>query len=397
MNRIAKKPRILVIPSWYPPDGGYFFKEHSESIAGMGYQADVLVTRVLGVRKLLQVGVSALKRSVVKDENGLRVLRSVYLKIPGSEKRNIRGWSRKVLKQYARYQESYGKPDLILAHSVTWAGYAASLIREQYDIPYLVVEHRSFFVWSTPESRKMVKAFHLPFFEEAYRSCHSLVPVSESLMRGIRELMPWVAEKTTVIPNMIREDMFLPPELPRQSEPFIFIWAGRFEHVKGIDLLLEATHLLKQKINRTFRIRLAGKGSLRSELELHSEKLGLTREVEFLGRISREEMQQEMQGANCFVLPTRYEAFGVVLIEAMASGLPVIATRSGGPDSIITKENGLLIDPDDVNQLAGAMEQIISSCDTFSAENIRISTIANYGQTAVMNRYDELFRKILMQ
>lgn len=389
------KGRILVIPSWYPPDGGYFFKEHSESIAAMGYTVDVLVNRVVGARKLMQVGLSALKPFVVQDENGLRVARSVYPKIPGSEKQNIKGWSRRLVKLYARYQELYGKPDLILVHSVTWAGYAASLIHKQYNIPYLVVEHRSFFVWSTPEAKQMVRPYYQNFFEEAYRNCIALVPVSESLMKGIRELMPWVEEKTRIIPNMIREDMFLPPEKSRQSDPFVFIWAGRFEHVKGIDVLLEAVLLLKQKIGTAFQLRLAGKGSLRTELEEQSEKLGLTGEVKFLGRISREEMQKEMQGSNCFVLPTRYEAFGAVLIEAMASGLPVIATRSGGPDTIVTKDKGLLVDPDSAAQLAGAMEQIINTYDAYLAEEIRRSTLEQYGQTAVMKQYDELFQKIL--
>ncbi len=259
---MEKQPRILIIPSWYPPDGGYFFKEHSESISAMGYKVDVLVSRVVGVRKLLQLGVSALKGFRVKDENGLRVIRSVYLKIPGSEKQNIRGWSRKVVKLYKRYQKQFGKPDLILAHSVTWAGYASSLIHKQYGIPYLVVEHRSFFVWSTPEARKMVKPFHLPFFEEAFRNCAALVPVSGSLMSGLGKMMPWVEGKATMIPNMIREDMFLPPAKPRDTEPFVFFWAGRLEHVKGIDILLEAVHMLKQKISAGFRVRLAGKGSL---------------------------------------------------------------------------------------------------------------------------------------
>ena len=387
--------RILVIPSWYPPDGGYFFKEHSESIAAMDYSVDVLVNRVVGLRKLKQVGLSALKPFVVNYENGLRVARSVYLKIPGSEKRNIKGWSRRLVKHYARYQELYGKPDLILAHSVTWAGYAASLIHKQYDIPYLVVEHRSFFVWSTPEAKQMVRPYYPYFFEEAYRNCHCLVPVSGSLMTGIRELMPWVEEKTRIIPNMIREDMFLPPQKSRQSDPFVFIWAGRFEHVKGIDVLLEAVKLLKQKVGTAFRIMLAGKGSLREELEEQSEKLGLAGEVKFLGRISREEMQREMQGSNCFVLPSRYEAFGAVLIEAMASGLPVIATRSGGPDTIVTKENGLLIDPGSAAQLAEAMEQIINTYESYLAEDIRSATLEQYGQTAVMKQYDELFREIL--
>jgi glycosyltransferase involved in cell wall biosynthesis len=146
-----------------------------------------------------------------------------------------------------------------------------------------------------------------------------------------------------------------------------------------------------------FRFRLAGKGSLRAELEKQAETMGVDDLVKFLGRISREAMQLEMQGANCFVLPTRYEAFGAVLIEAMASGLPVIATRSGGPDSIVTKENGLLVDPENAGQLAGAMEQMITGHSAYSAESIRKQAMERYGQTSVMEQYNELFLQLLDQ
>ncbi len=156
--------RILIIPSWYPPDGGYFFKEHSEAIQRMGWQVDVLVNRVVGVRKLIQTGISALQPYSVQNENDLRVIRSVYLKIPGFEKHNIRRWAVKTERIYKKYQKQFGRPDLILAHSVTWAGYAASLIRDKHHIPYLVVEHRSFFVWGTEKARRMVKPLFLPFF-----------------------------------------------------------------------------------------------------------------------------------------------------------------------------------------------------------------------------------------
>ena len=64
------KKRILILPSWYPPDGGYFFKEHSEAIRQAGWQVDVLVNRLVGVRKLIRVGVSALRGYRVEDENG---------------------------------------------------------------------------------------------------------------------------------------------------------------------------------------------------------------------------------------------------------------------------------------------------------------------------------------
>jgi glycosyltransferase involved in cell wall biosynthesis len=389
--------RILVIPSWYPPDGGYFFMEHSEAIQKMGWQVDVLVNRLVGVRKLIQVGPSALQQYKVGEENGLRVIRAVSLKLPGSEKYNIKRWAWHTSKLYERYEKQFGKPDLILAHSVTWAGYASCLIHKAHQIPYLIVEHRSFFVWSTEKARQMVKPFHVPLFKEAYGHCEKLVLVSDSLSKGIEALVPDIKNRTQVIPNMIREDMFLPPAEARKTDPFVFIWAGRLEHVKGLDLLLEAVKLLSERSDREFFVRLAGKGSLREELEQQAVGLGIADKVKFLGRLSREEMQLEMQGGNCFVLPTRYEAFGVVLIEAMAAGLPVIATRSGGPDSIVTRENGLLLEPENAAELAGAMEQMVLHINEYSSDEIRSRTLRQYGHTSVMEQYNKLFFHVLKE
>lgn len=406
--------RILVLPSWYPPDGGYFFKEHCEALARAGWDVHVLVNRVVGARKLKQSGLSALKGFRCRDENGITVCRTRTLKLPGSEELNIRRWTGKTLQAYLRYEAIHGKPALILAHSVTWAGYAAALIREQSRVPYVVVEHRSYFVWSTPEARALARAYHLPYYEKAYRDSHKVVPVAESLLTGLRALMPWIDEKVRVIPNMIREDMFLPPDGGRPglspgetsgktsaespgTTPFRFFWAGRLEHVKGIDVLLKALKILSDRSSRRFSVRLAGKGSLRAELEQQARELGVAERVTFLGRISREAMQEEMRGASCFVLPTRYEAFGAVLIEAMATGLPVIATRSGGPDSIVTPESGLLVDPDSADQLASAMEQMMAGYASFDQDLIRRQCMERYGEKAVLAEFGDLFREILDQ
>ncbi len=162
-----------------------------------------------------------------------------------------------------------------------------------------------------------------------------------------------------------------------------------------MDLLLEAVRILKQKTSFSFLLRLAGRGAIRPDLEFMAEQLEVDDRVKFLGRITREEMQVEMQHSNCFVLPSRYEAFGAVLIEAMATGMPLIATRSGGPGFIVTKQNGLLIDPEDAGQLAGAMEQMITSYGSYSQKSIRARTLKLYGQTNVMEQYDELFRQLL--
>ena len=162
-----------------------------------------------------------------------------------------------------------------------------------------------------------------------------------------------------------------------------------------MDLLLEAVKLLSDKTERRFSVRLAGKGSLREELEQQAKKLGISDRVKFLGRLSREEMQEVLQGANCFVLSTRYEAFGVVLLEAMATGLPVIATRSGGPDSIVNRDNGLLIESENTDELAGAMEQMMAHIHDYPADKIRSETLQKYGDASVMEQYNQLFIHLL--
>jgi glycosyltransferase involved in cell wall biosynthesis len=194
---------------------------------------------------------------------------------------------------------------------------------------------------------------------------------------------------------MIREDQFFPPSAPRKTAPFVFLWAGRLEHVKGLDLLLEALDRLSDLTDHPFSVRLAGKGSLRSDLEKQAAALEVDHRVSFLGRLSREEMLEEFQGANCFVLPSRYEAFGVVLIEAMATGLPVVATRSGGPDSIVTGENGLLIEPENAADLAEAMQHMMDHIGEYPADRIRSRTLEQYGDARVMEQYNQLFLNLL--
>jgi glycosyltransferase involved in cell wall biosynthesis len=389
--------RILVIPSWYPPDGGYFFREHSEALCRSGWQVDVLVNRLVGIRKLIHTGPSALRGFRIAKEGELRVFRSFYLKLPGCEKYNTGGWSRQTLRMYKRYEREYGSPALILAHSVTWAGYAAFLIRKACGIPYVIVEHRSFFVWSTREAMRMVRPFHIPFFEKAFTHCRKLVLVSDSLRKGVETLVPSAGKHIVVIPNMISPEMFLPPPETRKREPFVFIWAGRLEHVKGVDLLLEAVKLLSGTTTRKFSVRLAGKGPLREELEHQAVGLGIADRVSFLGRLTWTEMLGELQGANCFVLPSRYEAFGVVLIEAMATGLPVIATRSGGPDSILNPENGLLIAPENALQLSVAMERMMEHTEDYPETKIREQTLRKYGDIKVMEQYRQLFLHLIKE
>jgi glycosyltransferase involved in cell wall biosynthesis len=392
---MSKSLKILVIPSWYPPDGGYFFKEHSEAIAKEGCDISVLVNRVIGVRRLGRVEKGKWLRSYISNENGLHVYRSVYWKIPGNERINVKLWVKSTVRLFRKYYRIYGSPDIILAHSAIWAGVAASVINKEFNIPYIITEHRSFFVFDKGDARRMVKSFYIPHLQEAYSLCRKLIIVSESMKSGLLELFPDLENKMEVIPNMVNGDYFRDPVIARKTDPFIFLSAGRLAAVKGLDVLISAFSELKKKTDRNVRLKIAGRGEILEQLERQVKTSNLAGAVSFPGRVSRDDMVREMQDANCFVLSSSYEAFGVVLIEAMSTGLPVIATRSGGPESILTEECGYLVEPGDIMNLAAAMLKIINEYDSFNQANIRKRILQQFGSTFIAKKYIEIYKYIL--
>jgi glycosyltransferase involved in cell wall biosynthesis len=393
---MSSKPiKLLVIPSWYPPDGGYFFKEHCEALVQAGCEVDVMVNRVVGIRKIIKMKQGEWGRFIVRHEDGLRVIRSIYYKIPGNERLNINRWVKSTLRLFGRYYKRFGRPDLMLVHSVTWAGPGAAKIHSRYGIPYLIAEHRSFFVRSTEVARKMVKPFYIPFFGQAYYGCEKLILVSESMKGGLLELLPGLESRITIIPNMVNGEYFKFPDEVRKEDPFVFITAGRLAEVKGLDILISAFKTLIEQTNRQVLLKILGRGEIRAKLEQQVSRAGLQDRVFFPGRVTRDRVVCEMQDANCYILASRYEAFGVVLIEAMATGLPVISTRSGGPEYIVDESCGYLVEPDNVEAMTEAMLKMMSEYDRFNQEEIRERTLQYYGSQVITEKYINIFKGIM--
>ena len=145
-------------------------------MAEAGFEVDVLVNRTIGLTKMKISERSTLKRFQVSNVNGTRVIRSSYVKWPKNELLNVRKWSDSTLKLFRKYQQTFGKPDLILAHSAIWAGYAASRISIETGIPYIITEHRSRFTGLTAEAKKMVE--YIIKQSEVLGKEHSIVPAS---------------------------------------------------------------------------------------------------------------------------------------------------------------------------------------------------------------------------
>jgi colanic acid/amylovoran biosynthesis glycosyltransferase len=140
---------------------------------------------------------------------------------------------------------------------------------------------------------------------------------------------------------------------------------ARLQEVKGIEYALRAIAVVKDKYPN-LHYQIVGDGPLRARLEELAGRLGLANNVEFLGALSQEKVVKLYQHAQIFLLPSivarsgEEEGQSLALVEAQASGLPVIATRTGGiPESIREGKSGLLVPPQDPDALAGAIEQLV--------------------------------------
>jgi glycosyltransferase involved in cell wall biosynthesis len=148
-----------------------------------------------------------------------------------------------------------------------------------------------------------------------------------------------------------------PSKAPLRDRPPIFGAVGRLEPTKGLDALLEAAAILRRG-HPELRVELAGTGSCESRLRSLAERLGLADVVDFLGW--REDVDALHRRWQVLVQPSLHEGFGIAALEAMASGLPVVASATGGlPELVEDERTGFLVPVGDVEALAGRLGRLL--------------------------------------
>lgn len=241
-----------------------------------------------------------------------------------------------------------------------------------------------------------------------YRQCTKVIPCSSAIAGHMRDL-GFSDDDMHLIFNPIDVDEYARDMHERENrrskqglenKDFIILGAGRFVDWKGFDNLLEACQILAQEKNVTFRwqLWLAGDGPERQKLEsLVESDLHLKSKVKFLGFVK--DIRPIMWASNLFVLPSHHEPFGLVLLEAMASGLPVLSTCTGGPLDIVTDDCGWFFDAGDIQGLAQMLGDILQRDDLrhysdavqkvskkFSVETIGDQTIQFYKDVLEQSR-----------
>lgn len=385
-------PHVLVLPSWYPtpdaPQRGVFFKEQAHALQKAGVRIGVAYPELRRLRTLLNGAWTRNRfQTSVTREEGIPTVRFHGWNPPSAQLRG-RLFVNVAHRLIAVYGSSFGTPDLIHAHSGLWAGVAAARIQAQRGLPYLVTEH------STAFARDLIESWQKAPLRRAYCGAERVLTVSDALAEQLSGYVD--RERMQTVPNMVDTDFFTLPPGSRNSSPFVFLTVAALRPKKGIDVLLRAFQSAFPADAET-RLRIVGGGPLAEELEEMAASLEINDRVDFVGTLARDGVRKEMWNANVAVVPSRVETFGVAVIEAMATGLPVVATRSGGPEEILTAETGRLVDPDDVGQLAAALRWAEDMGESFCLQEEAIRNVVRekYSRDVVTERLRTIYQKIL--
>jgi glycosyltransferase involved in cell wall biosynthesis len=280
--------------------------------------------------------------------------------------------------------------DLIHSHFIYPEGVIASRIGAELGIPVVSSEHAMWRPWLDrhPAVRRQV--------ERALPRISRITAVSEALRSSIRELFG-DAVPVDVIPNVVDEQIFVAPRADEARDSHHLLFVGLIRHVKGLDILIHALgHLLPEFPG--LRLSVAGGAFYRAyerdaaEVRSLVQALGLQDRVAFLGEVSPTDVSALMRRSALLVVPSRRETFSLVTAEALACGTPVVATRCGGPEEILTPETGELADVNDAASLAIAIQTALGR--SFDSAALRRYAVDRFGTAAAAERLGALYDRV---
>ncbi|MDP6544971.1 MAG: glycosyltransferase family 4 protein [Phycisphaerae bacterium] len=246
------------------------------------------------------------------------------------------------------------KPDVIHAHHV----WVTPCIAAETHVPYIVTCHGTDLLGFAQCARYREMAL------AGANGAHKIIAISRQVKTDVvetygvadnRAVLIWNGfgvDHFKLIPDATKTAVLAEHNLPPADGPLIS-FVGKFTEFKGIDVLLRAAKIYEQHLGGAMTV-LAGDGQLWDEMHALRDELDLTG-VHFLGHQSQDKVSRIYNAADVSVVPSRFEAFGLVAIEALACGTPVVATNEGGLPDFINDEVGALVPVDDPEALAAAI------------------------------------------
>jgi glycosyltransferase involved in cell wall biosynthesis len=304
---------------------------------------------------------------------------------------NLSGLVKAHRENFIKATELYGKPQIIHAHVTYPAGWIAMTLSEEFNVPYVIKECMGPFPF---QKRRFIdhKGKLTKWIRDPLKKARLVIVMSQFLANLIKahdlpvhKIIPYPVDerKFKSLPNVDR------PALDRVS----FFTLCSLSHQKGVDDLLHAIAIAISKEPNIF-FTIAGSGALKYYKGL-ANSLGISKHIEWLGPLSREEAIKNYNQADAFIMLSHFDTFGMVYVEALAMGKPIIATRCGGPEEMVRDINGLLVDIGDISAISSAIVQMSRTYFKYDALAIRKDFMAHFSRTKIINDIVQCYQEIL--
>jgi len=381
---------ILLICQTFPDPTnqrkGVFYRDQALALHRAGHKVGVIALGGLDALNLRHPGIIKWKDQIRYIDNGIPVFRALRIPLPlKKHDSKLRLWTitTPVIRAAEKYIAKYGAPDLLHSQNFFYAGLSGIRAAQALDLTHILTEHSSNFLNEFPKDKQQIIKQQLPKIDR-------VSAVSNNLADHMRTFVP--EKNIHIIGNVVDTNLFSPGKKAKGNHPFTFTVAAHLDRNKNVEIPLRAF----QKAffgNEDFQLIICGNGPEKNNLTALTDHLSLTSQVSFIDFLSREELASLYRRSHVVISSSIKETFGLTLVEAMACGTPVIATRSGGPQDFVTREVGILIEPNNVEEMAEAMLAINQDYRTYKPEIIRDYCTQNYSEATFVKKIEKTYKK----
>jgi glycosyltransferase involved in cell wall biosynthesis len=350
---------IFIIARGYPskldPTWGCFEKDQAEALNSLGHHVTILSVDTRFRFYWRKLGIQCGMHNNIATFNVFLLPYALLFFLPKKIKEWFYAWQLEIL--YKRAKQQNGTPDVIYSHYLHNTLKAIPL-RKKYNIPIVAMEHWSQMAY-TPIPKNTISTA-----KRVYASIDQLLTVSSALKINIEKQ---IGVNSIVVPNMVGKEFHYAKQNKTESKTIQLITTGRLIPEKHFDMLIQAIANIS---SLPLKLCIIGNGAEKDKLQKLVTKLHLEDRVQLLGHKSKQEIVALLQESDIFVLPSQSETFGVAYIEALACGLPIIATDCGGPRDIVTSNNGLLVPINNQQALEQAIIQVSNNLSSYNKKAI---------------------------
>jgi len=385
-----KKLRILFLAGWFPnrfqPYYGIFIKRHALAVSRF---CDVIVfyiksdpnlkDKIYDIEEVHENGIVIVNLYF----NSSDLCRGLFSKI-----KYVFRFLMGCKKGFNFIEKKFGKPDIVHLNVIHPIAILALFIKFVKKTPYILTEHWTGYM----KTRDSYKGWKRKLFTSiVIKNARAVTTVSESLADEMRNR--GLSNNYFVVPNAIEFRKLTAISKNKQKKVILHI-SSMYNHQKNVEGIIKALKNIS-KSRKDFELRLIGGENDIAYLKSLTKDLGMDQFVKFFGQVSDDKLEIHYNESNFFVLNSNYETFSVVTAESLACGIPVIVTRCGGPEEFVTKEQGIVIEPDNQLELEKAIVNMLDNSEKYDPEKLSEYAQSKFNFEVVGMSFLEIYEKII--